>query len=57
MRGIAMAAADNTSGLAGAVSVLTARGCWILGNDGSITRTHIGGMVFVTGSGVAVEIT
>lgn len=47
MRGIAMDAADNAAGTAGDVSVLTSRGCWIVKNDGSIDRTHIGKDVFV----------
>lgn len=47
MRGIAMAPADNTGGGAGDIDALTSRGCWIVKNDGSIDRTHIGGDVFV----------
>ena len=47
MRGIAMAAADNTGGAAGDADVLTSRGVWIVKNDGSINRTHINKAVFV----------
>lgn len=31
--------------------MLTARVCRIVGNDGSLDRTHIGGMVFVIDAG------
>lgn len=47
MRGIAREEADNTGGAAGAITVETARGCWILKNDGTVNRTHIGKSVFV----------
>lgn len=47
MRGIARDEADNTGGAAGAVSVETARGCWLLKHDGTINRTHIGKTVFI----------
>lgn len=47
MRGIALHPADNTDGAAGAVSVETSRGCWIVKNDGSVDRTHIGKPVHV----------
>lgn len=47
LRGIAMEPADNTAGVAGDLNVQTSRGCWLLKNNGSIDRTHIGGDVFV----------
>ncbi len=47
MRGVALDLADNTGGAAGAKSVETSRGCWVLRNDGSVNRTHIGKSVYV----------
>lgn len=47
MRGIAREEADNTDGAAGAISVETARGCFIVRNNGTVNRTHIGRTVFV----------
>lgn len=47
MRGVALLPADNTNGAAGDVDVLTERGPFLVANDGSIDRTHIGGDVFV----------
>lgn len=47
MRGVAREEADNTGGVAGAISVETARGCWLIRNNGTVNRTHIGKNVFV----------
>ncbi len=47
MRGVALHEADNTDGAASATSVETDRGPFLVANDGSIDRTHIGGDVFV----------
>ncbi|MDO5648857.1 hypothetical protein [Paracoccus sp. (in: a-proteobacteria)] len=47
MRGIALDRADNGSGSAGAVHVGTSRGVWIVKNDGTVKRTHIGKSVYV----------
>lgn len=47
MRGIALHEADNTGGAIGAANVETDRGAYLVANNGSIDRTHIGGNVFV----------
>ena len=47
MRGVARDEANNTGGAAGAISVETARGCWLLKNNGTVNRTHIGKSVYV----------
>lgn len=47
MRGVALHEADNTGGAIGAESVETDRGPFLVANDGTINRTHIGGNVFV----------
>jgi hypothetical protein len=47
MRGVATAKADNSSGAAGDASVPIERGPFLVTNDGSIDRTHIGTDVFV----------
>lgn len=47
MRGVARDEADNTGGAAGAQRVETARGCWIVKNNGTVNRTHIGKSVYV----------
>lgn len=47
MRGVAMAEADNTAGAAGDLAVETLRGCWLIKNDGSLDRTHIGQSAYV----------
>lgn len=47
MRGVALEEADNTDGSAGALSVPIERGPFLLANDGSIDRTHIGTGVYV----------
>lgn len=47
MRGVALHEADNGDGAIGAVSVETDRGPFLVANDGSIDRTHIGGDVYV----------
>lgn len=47
MRGVALAPADNLAGAAGEAHVLTQRGAWIVKNDGTIDRTHIGGEVYI----------
>lgn len=47
MRGVALAEADNSAGAIGAVSVEIERGPFLVANNGSVTRTHIGGTVFV----------
>ncbi|WP_313350537.1 hypothetical protein [Paracoccus sp. (in: a-proteobacteria)] len=47
MRGVALHEADNTLGAAGETSVETDRGPFLVANDGSVDRSHIGGDVFV----------
>lgn len=47
MRGVALHEADNTLGAAGTASVETDRGPFLVTNDGSVDRSHIGGDVFV----------
>lgn len=47
IRGVALRAADNTGGPAGAITVETRRGCFILKNNGSLTRAHIGQPAYV----------
>lgn len=47
MRGIALSEADNTTGAIGDVSVEISRGPFLVANDGTIDRTHIGTDVFV----------
>lgn len=47
MRGVALHEADNADGTAGAISVETDRGPFLVANDGTVDRTHIGGDVFV----------
>lgn len=48
MRGVALEEADNTDGAAGDISVPIERGqAFLVSNDGSIDRTHIGTDVFV----------
>lgn len=47
MRGVALYPIDNTGGTAGDMAVETSRGGWVLKNNGSINRTHIGKLVYV----------
>lgn len=47
LRGIALVAADNTGGLAGAITVETRRGTFVLKNNGTLTRAHIGKPAYV----------
>ena len=47
MRGVALEEADNTTGSAGDASVPIERGPFLVANDGSIDRTHIGTSVYV----------
>ena len=47
MRGVALAEADNADGAAGDASVMIDRGPFLVANDGSIDRTHIGTDVYV----------
>lgn len=47
MRGVALAEADNTDGAIGDAGVDVQRGPFLVANDGSIDRTHIGTDVFV----------
>lgn len=46
MRGVALAQADNTGGAIGEAGVDIERGPFLVANDGSIDRTHIGSGVF-----------
>lgn len=47
MRGVALHEADNSDGAAGAAMVETDRGPFLVANNGSVNRTHIGGNVYV----------
>jgi hypothetical protein len=47
MRGVALAEADNTGGAAGDESVDIESGPFLVANDGSIDRTHIGTDIYV----------
>ncbi|MDQ1847676.1 hypothetical protein Q9299_05185 [Gemmobacter fulvus] len=47
MRGVALAEADNSAGAIGAASVEIERGPFLVANNGTVNRTHIGGNVFV----------
>jgi len=47
MRGVALAEADNTLGANGDSFVDIDRGPFLIANDGTINRTHIGGNVYV----------
>ncbi|ALF02108.1 hypothetical protein [Salipiger abyssi] len=47
MRGVALEEADNTDGAAGDATVPIERGPFLVANDGSIDRTHIGTGVYV----------
>lgn len=47
MRGIALAEADNALGAIGAEKVDTERGPFLVANNGTVLRTHIGGSVYV----------
>ncbi|MGR3479366.1 hypothetical protein [Salipiger marinus] len=47
MRGVALDEADNRDGAAGDWAVAIERGPFLVANDGSIDRTHIGTNVFV----------
>ncbi|WP_349295244.1 hypothetical protein ABEB22_18350 (plasmid) [Thioclava sp. 'Guangxiensis'] len=47
MRGVALSEADNETGAAGDVSAQIERGPFLVANDGSLDRTHIGTEVFV----------
>lgn len=49
VRGVALAEADNTGGVAGAVSVDVERGPFLFANDATdpVTRAHIGANVYV----------
>lgn len=47
MRGVALNEADNTQGAAGDSIVDIERGPFLVANDGTIDRTHIGGDVYV----------
>ena len=47
MRGVALHEADNSDGAAGAATVETDRGPFLVANNGTVNRTHIGGNVFV----------
>jgi len=41
-RGIALISADNTAGVAGDLVMTSQNGCWLLDNDGTVDRSHIG---------------
>lgn len=47
MRGVALAEADNSTGAIGAASVDIERGPFLVAQNGTLNRTHIGGNVFV----------
>lgn len=47
MRGVALHEADNAIGAASAISVEIERGAFLVAHNGSVTRSHIGGNVFV----------
>lgn len=47
MRGVALAEADNSDGAAGDENVMIERGPFLVANDGSIDRTHIGTDIYV----------
>lgn len=47
VRGVALAEADNTGGAIGDATVEIERGPFLIANDGTIDRTHIGSGVFV----------
>ena len=47
LRGVALHEADNSDGAIGAASVETDRGPFLVANDGTVNRTHIGDNVFV----------
>lgn len=47
MRGVALAEADNSDGATGDENVMIERGSFLVANNGTINRTHIGGSVYV----------
>ncbi|WP_226946329.1 hypothetical protein [Roseobacter sp. TSBP12] len=47
MRGVATEGVDNSDGVAGDASVPIERGPFVVANDGSVDRTHIGTDVYV----------
>lgn len=47
MRGVALAEADNSSGAIGDENVIIERGPFLVDNNGTVNRTHIGGSVYV----------
>lgn len=47
MRGVAMDEADNSTGAIGDTKVTTDRGPFLVANNGTVLRTHIGGNVYV----------
>ena len=47
MRGVALAEADNSSGAIGDENVIIERGPFLVDNNGTVNRTHIGGNVYV----------
>lgn len=47
MRGVALAEADNSSGAIGDENVIIERGSFLVDNNGTVNRTHIGGNVYV----------
>lgn len=47
MRGVALVEADNSSGAAGDVSVPIERGAFLIANNGTVLRTHIGASIYV----------
>lgn len=47
MRGVALAEADNSSGAIGDENVIIERGSFLFDSNGTVSRTHIGGNVYV----------
>lgn len=47
MRGVALAEADNSSGAIGDENVIIERGSFLVDNNGTVNRTHVGGNVYV----------
>lgn len=46
-RGRAMETVNNAGGADGAVKAAVERGCFAYGNDGSVTRAHIGASAYI----------
>lgn len=47
MRGVASSEADNSTGAIGEAFVQTERGAFLVANNGTVLRTHIGASIYV----------